>query len=115
MNLSLNRNIGGLLCQMKILLIVSNVNRLSSLVVGREELLEISDSWRLLVSTQIVLAFFHYNTVEAGGGCSAMDNISQPHPYHEVSPYVQVLANEHEQEFRVPLLGLAPKTWEVHS
>lgn len=71
-------------------------------MVGREELLEISDSWRLLASTQIALAFFHYDRVEAGDGCSAMDNISQPHPYHEVSPCVQVLANEHEQEFHVP-------------
>lgn len=63
--------------------------------------------------TKAILAFFHRSGVEAGGGCS--DNISQPHPHSQVSPCVQVLANEHEQEFHMPRLGPAAKGMKVHS
>lgn len=59
-----------------------------------------------------ILAFFHRNGVEAGGGLS--DTISQPHPHSQVSPCVQVLANEHEQEFHMPHLGPAAKAMKVH-
>lgn len=88
---------------------------MSSLAAGGGELLEISNSWGWLVSTEAVLAFSLSNRVEAGGGCSATDKLSQPRSYNEVSPRIQVFVNEHKQGFHVPLLGLAPKTAEVHS
>lgn len=56
---------------------------LTSLGAGRGELLETCNSWRLLVSTKAILAFFHRNGVEAGGGCS--DNIPQPHSHSHAS------------------------------
>lgn len=63
------------------------------------------------MSTKAILAFFHRNGVEAGSGF----NIPQPHPHSHVSLCVQVLANEHEQGFHMPRLGLAAKAMKAHS